>query len=76
MFSELGHRFHLKLNSIYRTDRKTNSVLGKKGEREGGKKKRHVLILIVLSSKGMTFGFPQISCLCHCLSLGCLQSRP
>lgn len=24
----------------------------------------------------MTFGFPQISCLCHCLSLGCLQSRP
>ena len=44
-------------------------------ERKEKEKKRHALILIVLSSKGITFGFPQISCLCHGLSLGCPQSR-
>lgn len=45
-------------------------------ERKEKEKKRHALILIVLFSKGITFRFPQISYLCHCLSLGWHQSRP
>lgn len=35
--SELGHKFYLKLNSIYKMDRKTNSALRNKGKEKGGK---------------------------------------